>query len=180
MEFWRTLTAEDLLTVHSKLDSALDLIFRQIWLRGADECVCIVSRLEKPVDSPGFVGKDAICSDLQSHQRDEEGVTVGFPPALLAGRSGELDQLIAAPGVDPVELEHVANVSGAGADLTVLDPRHLGVAAFEDVGDLVDGLAGGFTEAAEFDAEAAALDRGTWAGWHGDPPRAVGWSAWSQ
>src|SRR4029450_11584795 len=61
-------------------------------------------------------------------------------------------------------------VPWGGADLAVLDSGNFGIAAFEDVGDLVDGFAGGFAEAGEFDAEAAALDPVTWAGWHGAPP----------
>jgi hypothetical protein len=75
--------------------------------------------------------------------------------------------------VGVIEGKHVSDVSGSGADLAILNARYLGSAAFENLGHFIDALAGPLTQAAELDAEAAALDRGTWAGWHGDPPRAV-------
>src|SRR5215211_6311689 len=132
------------------------------------------------MDDHRFVCMDPVSGDLQADKGHDERIAVGLPPALLTRLPGHMHQCITTFVVHPVELEHVADVPGGRTDLAVLDSGDLRVAAFEDLGDLVDGLTGGFAEAAELDAEAAALDRGTWAGWHGDPPRTVGRSAWSQ
>src|SRR5829696_2691258 len=119
---------------------------------GADLCPYIVLSLKQAMNDHRLVGEDPFGRDLEPDQGDDERIAVGFPPALLASRSGELDQLVPAPGFNTVELEHVSNVPGRGADLAVFDPRHLGVAAFEKLGGLVDGLAGGLPKVAKFHA----------------------------
>jgi hypothetical protein len=126
------------------------------------------------VDHHRLVGEDPVGGDLEADQRNDEGVGVGLPPSPLAGGSGDLDQLVALRRSDPVQLQHVADVPGACADLAGLDPGDLRAGAFEGSGDLFDGLAGVLSQLSELDPEAAALNRRAWPGRHRSFPPASG------
>ena len=141
--------------------------------RWASIKACAQSRVLKETrNHHRFVGEDPVGGDLETDQGNGEACRRRLPTTPLASHPGDLDQLVAAGRIDAIGREHVPNVARGRADLAGLDAGDLRAGAFQDAGDLVDGLAGLLAQLAQLDSEAASLNRRTWSGRHESSPSA--------
>lgn len=112
---------EQVLPGHAEGYPSFDLCRGDVWPDRPDQRAGVVLGLQQAMDHHCLIRENPVGRDLQPDQGNSERVAVGLPPPLPPGQPGVLDQLLAALLLDPVELQHVADIPGGGADLAVLD-----------------------------------------------------------
>src|ERR1035437_244950 len=156
-ELGPVLLGEYLLAGHADLNPAFGLLGIEFERAATYQGAGVVLGLEQAGNDGELEGLDGSGFLFQP---DEElvtagqDVTVGVPPAALAGVLGELDKRLPLHAVaHAVDVEHDPHVVGMRAGTAGLDAEDLGVMPVQALGNVLLGEVSGFAEALELGNE---------------------------